>query len=79
MAEHDIKARRQLANSGFPDGPEVDEQKLSVLLSKIAEEDPTFKWHTDRQTHEVVINGIGELHLRLILEKLSNRGLRGLF
>jgi elongation factor G len=52
-----------------------DEQKLSVLLTKIAEEDPTFKWHTDRQTHEVVINGLGELHLRLILEKLGNRGL----
>jgi elongation factor G len=52
-----------------------DEQKLSSLLTKIAEEDPTFKWHTDRQTHEVVINGIGELHLRLVLEKLSNRGL----
>jgi elongation factor G len=52
-----------------------DEQKLSVLLTKIAEEDPTFKWHTDRQTHEVVINGLGELHLRLILEKLANRGL----
>src|SRR5450432_2686793 len=42
-----------------------DEQKLSVLLTKLAEEDPTFKWQTDRQTHEVVINGIGELHLRL--------------
>src|SRR5204863_649861 len=52
-----------------------DEQKLSSLLTKIAEEDPTFKWHTDRQTHEVVINGLGELHLRLILEKLANRGL----
>ncbi|MEO6436790.1 MAG: elongation factor G [Tepidisphaeraceae bacterium] len=52
-----------------------DEQKLSSLLTKIADEDPTFKWHTDRQTHEVVINGIGELHLRLALEKLSNRGL----
>src|SRR5688572_11508409 len=52
-----------------------DEQKLSVLLTKIQEEDPTFKWHTDRQTHEVVINGIGELHLRLVLEKLKNRGL----
>lgn len=52
-----------------------DEQKLSSLLTKIAEEDPTFKWHTDRQTHEVVINGIGELHLRLVLEKLANRGL----
>ena len=53
-----------------------DEQKISARCStKIAEEDPTFKWHTDRQTHEVVINGIGELHLRLVLEKLSNRGL----
>jgi elongation factor G len=52
-----------------------DEQKLSVQLAKIAEEDPTFRWTTDRQTHEVVINGIGELHLRLVLEKLKLRGL----
>jgi elongation factor G len=52
-----------------------DEQKLSVQLAKIAEEDPTFRWATDRQTHEVVINGLGELHLRLVLEKLANRGL----
>jgi elongation factor G len=52
-----------------------DEQKLSMQLAKIAEEDPTFRWVTDRQTHEVVINGLGELHLRLVLEKLANRGL----
>ena len=52
-----------------------DEQKLSLQLAKIAEEDPTFRWLTDRQTHEVVISGIGELHLRLVLEKLANRGL----
>jgi elongation factor G len=52
-----------------------DETKLSTLLTKIAEEDPTFKWHTDRQTHEVVINGLGELHLRLVLDRLKNRGL----
>jgi elongation factor G len=52
-----------------------DEQKLSMQLAKIAEEDPTFRWVTDRQTHEVVINGIGELHLRLVLEKLAHRGL----
>lgn len=51
-----------------------DEQKISTMLSKLTEEDPTFKWHTDRQTHEVVINGIGELHLRLVLEKLGHRG-----
>ncbi|MDB5292730.1 MAG: Elongation factor [Phycisphaerales bacterium] len=53
-----------------------DEQKISTALAKIMEEDPTFKWHTDRQTHEVVINGLGELHLRLVLEKLKNRGLQ---
>src|SRR3954467_2568896 len=38
-----------------------DEQKISGILTKVAEEDQTFKWHTDRQTHEMVINGIGEL------------------
>jgi elongation factor G len=53
-----------------------DEQKISAQLAKIAEEDPTFKWHTDRQTHEMVVNGLGELHLRLVLEKLKNRGLQ---
>jgi elongation factor G len=52
-----------------------DEQKISAQLTKLAEEDPTFKFHTDRQTHEMVINGIGEMHLRLVLEKLKNRGL----
>ncbi|MBV8781556.1 MAG: elongation factor G [Phycisphaerae bacterium] len=52
-----------------------DEQKISALLTKLAEEDPTFKWHTDRQTHELVINGLGELHLRIVLERLKNRGL----
>ncbi|HWE03203.1 MAG TPA: elongation factor G [Tepidisphaeraceae bacterium] len=52
-----------------------DEQKISGALTKIAEEDPTFRWHTDRQTHEMVINGMGELHIRLILERLKNRGL----
>ena len=52
-----------------------DEQKISVQLGKVAEEDPTFKWGNDRQTHEVVINGLGELHLRLVLHKLASRGL----
>lgn len=52
-----------------------DEQKISGALHKIVEEDPTFKTHVDRQTHEMVIHGVGELHLRLILERLKNRGL----
>jgi elongation factor G len=53
----------------------ADEQKINVLLTKMAEEDPTFVWQTDRQTHEVVINGLGELHLRLLLERMKGRGL----
>lgn len=53
-----------------------DEGKLAVALTKIAEEDPTFKYHVDRVTHEMVIQGLGELHLRLVLEKLRNRGLQ---
>jgi elongation factor G len=53
-----------------------DEQKISGALTKIAEEDPTFRWHTDRQTHEMVVNGLGELHLRLVLERLKNRGIQ---
>lgn len=51
-----------------------DEQKISTQLNKLQEEDPTFRWHNDAQTHEVVINGLGELHLRLVLERMGNRG-----
>jgi elongation factor G len=53
-----------------------DESKISQMLQKLAEEDPTFRWNTDRQTHEVVIQGLGELHLRLVLERMKNRGLQ---
>lgn len=52
-----------------------DEAKIGQHLTKIAEEDQTFSWHVDRQTHELVINGIGELHLRLVLERLAQRGI----
>ena len=50
-----------------------DEQKISGALAKISEEDPTFKVTNDRQTHELVIHGMGELHLRLVLERLRTR------
>ncbi|HSI32755.1 MAG: elongation factor G [Phycisphaerae bacterium] len=52
-----------------------DETKISTALHKLMEEDPTFKMNVDRQTHELVINGIGEMHLRLVLERLKNRGI----
>ena len=52
-----------------------DEQKMSGALHKVVEEDPTFRTNVDRQTHEMVIYGLGDLHLRLVLERLKNRGL----
>ncbi len=50
-----------------------DEQKIGGALEKLSEEDPCFKVHIDAQTKELVINGLGELHLRLMLEKMEKR------
>jgi elongation factor G len=52
-----------------------DEAKLAQQLARLAEEDPCFKWAVDPQTHELVIRGTGELHLKLVLERLEARGL----
>ncbi len=52
-----------------------DEGKISSTLARLQEEDPTFKVGHDPQTRELVINGLGELHLRFMLERLKNRGL----
>ncbi len=52
-----------------------DEGKISATLARLQEEDPTFKVGHDPQTRELVINGLGELHLRFMLERLKNRGL----
>jgi elongation factor G len=50
-----------------------DEVKISGALHKLSEEDPTFRSTHDAQTHEIVIHGVGELHLRVMLEKMKNR------
>jgi len=50
-----------------------DEQKISEALSKLAEEDPTFRATRDSQTNETVISGIGDLHLRIMLTKMKER------
>ncbi len=48
-----------------------DEQKISSALDKLTDEDPCFKARHDKQTKELVISGMGELHLRVILEKME--------
>ncbi len=51
----------------------ADEVKLSTALARLVEEDPTLREVQDPQTHELILSGIGELHLRITLEKLKNR------
>ena len=50
-----------------------DEQKISSALEKLCEEDPCFKISRDMQTKELVASGLGDLHLRVMLEKMENR------
>ena len=50
-----------------------DEQKIGTALDKLTEEDPCFKATHDVQTKELVISGMGELHLRVILEKMEKQ------
>jgi elongation factor G len=48
-----------------------DQENLSVALAKLAEEDPTFKVHTDQDTMQTIISGMGELHLEIIVDRLK--------
>ncbi len=50
-----------------------DETKLATAMHKILEEDPTFHLEHDKQTHEMVMTGMSELHLMLVREKLKRR------
>lgn len=50
-----------------------DEGKISGALEKLVEEDACFSVSFDQQTHERVISGLGDLHLRVVLSKLENR------
>lgn len=48
----------------------VDQEKMGISLQKLAEEDPTFKVHTDQETGETIIEGMGELHLEVMVERM---------
>ncbi len=48
----------------------ADEEKLTLSLHKLAEEDPTFRYHTDHETGQQIIAGMGELHLEVIVDRL---------
>jgi elongation factor G len=48
----------------------VDQDKLTNGLVKLADEDPTFRVHTDEETRQTIISGMGELHLEIIVDRL---------
>lgn len=48
----------------------ADQDKMGIALSKLAEEDPTFKTETDEETLQTIISGMGELHLEIIVDRL---------
>ncbi len=48
----------------------ADQDKLGVALNKLAEEDPTFRVHTDAETGQTIISGMGELHLEIIVDRM---------
>ncbi|HVT04180.1 MAG TPA: elongation factor G [Thermoanaerobaculia bacterium] len=48
----------------------VDQEKMGMALAKLMQEDPTFKVHTDPETNQTIIRGMGELHLEIIVDRM---------
>jgi len=48
----------------------ADQDKLAIALQKLSEEDPTFRVHTDAETSQTIISGMGELHLEIIVDRM---------
>jgi len=48
-----------------------DQEKMGMALQKLAEEDPTFKVHTDDETLQTIISGMGELHLDILVDRMK--------
>ncbi|MDN3638437.1 elongation factor G [Simiduia curdlanivorans] len=49
---------------------QADQEKMGVALGKLAQEDPSFRVHTDKETGQTIISGMGELHLDIIVDRM---------
>ncbi len=76
----DVKSVITLERMEFPDPvisvavepkTKVDQEKMGVALSKLAKEDPSFRVHTDEESGQTIISGMGELHLDIIVDRMK--------
>ena len=76
----DVSNPITLESIDFPDPPvaiaiepktKADQEKMSLALQRLAEEDPTFRVHTDEETGQTIISGMGELHLDIIVDRMK--------
>ncbi|MDD5083723.1 MAG: elongation factor G [Candidatus Moranbacteria bacterium] len=49
----------------------ADQERMGMALKKLAEEDPTFRVHTDEETAQTILSGMGELHLEIIVDRMK--------
>lgn len=70
----------QLESIEFPDPPvsiavepktKGDQEKMGIALQRLAEEDPTFRVHTDEETGQTIMSGMGELHLDILVDRMK--------
>ncbi len=76
----DLKSIIVLERMQFPDPvisiavepkTKADQDKMGLALSKLAQEDPSFRVHTDEESGQVIISGMGELHLEIIVDRMK--------
>ena len=67
----DIKFPEPVIFMAVEPASKADQDKLSDVLGKLTEEDPTFKVHTDEETGQTVIGGMGELHLEVLIDRMK--------
>lgn len=76
----DLKSIIVLERMEFPDPvisvavepkTKADQEKMGIALSKLAQEDPSFRVHTDAESGQTIISGMGELHLEIIVDRMK--------
>jgi elongation factor G len=76
----DIAHPIALESIEFPDPPvsiavepktKADQEKMGIALQRLAEEDPTFRVHTDEETGQTIMSGMGELHLDILIDRMK--------